>query len=1763
MKNPNNKIFGNVSESCRLRHLLFTFFAAIILPFGTVCKSYAQSVFSHYEGYAGLPLVNGMQQVHEYEYYYYVDAGNSVQLMLPFSGFSSTSTANRTDEPAGYVRWFDYTTDMASDYLQKTYSAGSLTAVNDASGKNRGLFFWQSPQSTTAVNLYSAGVTFNAPSTGWTGSTIACDVSKYTDFNARTSYSRIYFQREPTLQMRYIFHIKPRTYMADAIRRAAATDVSGVGRTFEDNKRIVFGAKDENATMAIRLNQNLDNDGMKYCFYPLNNYNSRSVYPVDDSKKIKLSDFGSTMYTANYVRWRVYNEARTKYCNLLTRSTSQFLDISIAGLKKATWYNVGSTTSATTPTDIGYGHVAYVVADANYYRNSGWGSSSADYYCPIANYEVMFQNTHPKSLSQILADGDHQRSVSYLQSHYGDPVVNISFDDTNADQTLDAPTRDNNASKLASRRDLRSYGYVYPDLIDQACPREWPLIHGEYGLYKSANVSGVSDNSLLTSGGYRMYSWNAPNSPQLYDRTHEINSNQYGYFLYVDASEESRQIAAANFEANLCSGSQLIFSAAATDFTSASATEQPQLLFRLYGIDRNNVTGNIKERRLIQSFSSGDFENNVTTRQYGIWHQIFGEMTLQRSDAADNYTEFQIVIDNMCKNTNGADYAVDDIRIYLNSSKVEVLQNKPICEDVKSGAQPSGDITLKLRSVYDNLSGNLNYNGSNVSESKVFFRFSDEENNPVSLDYDGDGNSEEYAVVEVPVEYSATDSRFETVNEKTYFVLANRHFDLPVGKKYYVSVAYPDEDGNPDMWATPQSVCSTYSPMFEIVKQNIIVNDANGNVVTTVRIKCDGSSTPNVDVSARLETVDKLNGGKITLGNVRFDWFFSEDNEANDFSSISGLQEALGHFRHVYPEATTVQRASGVFTSADRTLLLTYVNSGRLVLSASSTLSEFGLYGRFEVAAIPVASTVTVGEQNYDICPDPMMFNLRVLKDGPRLYMGFSDVTYPSDERTLRIGLPQIRAIIAKQGALQLPIMTMEDATRVMLENDAKVWIADSNDPLLQLASGKDQWVATLTSSVITSADKAIGLRFNDDAIDKLREGYWYELNFSFVNSLSSTTVTCPGDVFIKMCVVPEFATWNSSQITLNSSWNNDANWLRSTREEIYKNDYTVYGERDAAFMPMAFTKVTIVDQTGKIYPNLSEISYQINGIANRVGDVAYDMVVSWNSATADHSDSGNGDFSCQKWTGNCCDEIYFKDGAELLFSEYLAYNKAYVEKELMPNKWYILSSPISEVYAGDFYVPSANGRDEAEAFKPVTFDEERHSRSAYPIYQRDWDGDGMQTLDNLTGYKANDAGTVDITNDNQLEINEAYWTHVYNKVDTRYDLGRGFAVKAADKYTEGARSGNALIRLPKADTEYVYYDNDSRTDMKAQIIRSERQYRIISGTSILEQPIMGNEHDSNRFYLVGNPFTSTISAYRFLMANGCFDSKVWTLVGDVMESCSVDLTQTWDKKTDVLIAPMQAFFVKLKDGEQMPENVVFNSQMMVNRWITGGEKTIDVKPSLSLTALGGSLSSKATIAVCQDSHSELVDNDGVELLATAELSGMAQAYSAVDGKALAVNVADNIDWIPVGVVAQTGAEVDVEVEINRQLRRITTDVNEPLYLFDADNGHFTPLANGTIVRLLANDHGRYYITRHNSMTSMVLEPIVKCFSPNSGTIVVAALQGDIQSVKLWDVAGRIVLSQNSQNGKRCTLNNIKSGIYVVNAMTNNGDVATFKIAVR
>ena len=261
MKIRNN----NINRPAKSKRLLLQLFAMIALAAAPNCV-YAHILGFHYKGHSGMPLDSrGMQQTAEWHYNYYLPTSSStMELELPFVGWNSTTNDL---EPYGWIRWYDYTTDLKSDRLSVYSSRYSvLSSRKDyTSKKDIGLI----AGTLSASGRNYVGVNYNKPSgadaADWAGETIACDVSRYNDYSFKQVSSgpwynpTYYVEHEPTLSIRYIFHIKSAAYLAKQIKDALCDHSRAADLTLEDNKRIVFGAKNDAAKMTLRTN--LKNSG--------------------------------------------------------------------------------------------------------------------------------------------------------------------------------------------------------------------------------------------------------------------------------------------------------------------------------------------------------------------------------------------------------------------------------------------------------------------------------------------------------------------------------------------------------------------------------------------------------------------------------------------------------------------------------------------------------------------------------------------------------------------------------------------------------------------------------------------------------------------------------------------------------------------------------------------------------------------------------------------------------------------------------------------------------------------------------------------------------------------------------------------------------------------------------------------------------------------------------------------------------------------------------------------------------------------------------------------------------------------------------------------------------------------------------------------------------------------------------------------------------------------------------------------------------------
>ena len=1750
--------------------------------------------FRHYEGIANKPgewdEVNGnkMQLTHEWTYDKYVKPGETITLTLPMRFDKGPNTPATGDdwEPQGYFRWYNYQTDAASTNLFKKNYGKELVPMFDAeTDQDKGLFQWDiyhrlDQMRPTPKNV--AAIEYKAPASNWNGEAIACDVSRYIDGVDPSSRALLH---EPTLSIRYIYNVYPAQKIADDIKNAIINSPEAV---YETNG---YTSICTNATASESSNRISANIRLKlqevgdYYFYPYKKCNENNVKPSE-------ADFetSSGPVQAQKVVWRVFSSLGTQYKDLTTEGGKMY-SLSLQGINNnGTWYDAGGGRSTNQPRPFVPGDMVYVIA----YLSDGNGNM-----CPVARFNCRFYaNTRPLPYTEDESASSlpEHRKLSYLRQNYNEVAV-LNFDNDSPESTLAAPTNAlDNMTEHPSQWSRRFYGFVYKGLYNQNDNDFLGLSpkHGDYGLYKSMNVPGVSDDHEGDDGYWHEWYYTSP----FYDRTYEMtHGSQSGYFLYVDASEEARQIAAINFDGELCAGSTVVISAAVADLTDAAT--KPQLLFKLYGITEN-ASGEITDRKLIHSFATGNFSDFGV--ESGKWYQVYVKSTLQYGTGVESFHKFLVVVDNYCDNTDGADYAIDDIRIYTRNSSVEVAQTSIPCEELGGEESHIPTAEYKVKILHETLIAWLDAEKNWICHGKsptdpfykyFYYRLCKADGTPaegityrvankIGEDYT---TSQEWGRCRVfrsftnkPEGIDNAVYEYDEINNLYYIIEDDLTIPVPAdGEKYYVSLCWPQLgngmgteqeleaqlNGPGGKWGTPIDICSAYSSLFEAIAQQPSITDGEGNVVGSLTIPCNENPQP-MELRVQLIVPDPVNGGTYTLtgDEVKYDWFVVKD----------GRQEKLWE---------------NVFT-----------------YSYTYNAEDISADGKLHLRLVPVTPQVIINGEELELCANPMDLALDVRTSGPQLELGFKEVTYQENTtRTVRVGLRQLDSMRNERKKLVLPVHSYENMEEsegfhlAVKEENNSVTVVSTNDPTWtdvtnrEIGKVKD---LTANNAIITIDIPEGGGAFH--------EGYAYDLSFQFYDEeqLATGQETCYGDAFFTLKIVPEYVTWTgAANEMMSTNWNNDQNWARSLQEEIYKNDYTDYGQgdyaelsRQQAYVPMKFTKVTLPANMQS--PRLAELGYSGEGIINKgllnefsydaTEDIEYDLMVRIDKdLDTDYDGDGEKDYDCEKFYGNTCQEIYFKPQAELRHQEELVYERAWVEYEFLANKWQLLTSPLKNVYSGDMYVPKGNGRQETEAFKDIKFDGGAsgiYSRVGYPIYQRSWDKTGsMVVVSNEDDYP-NDY-PADIVygswgaNESDVVLNQ--WSHSYNDATVAYAPGdgdNGFSLRAHKR----DQKEKALIRLPKADISYTYYNiedgvEDEKSGGHDAVVKEDGNKHNLLADAQTEgdyAPVtmtLDNNSEGNDIYLVSNPYMASLDMNLFFEANADVignSRKLWTIVdGEV----KVSPTESGVLAT---IAPGQAFFIKVPGGKG--KEVKFTTNMVTNQKVdfngnlqaamakfTEAERRKRAQQALVMTARSDGKKSTAIVRLNTEADEDFQDREDVETLYDSNLTDVPTLYTIAGDQAVSVNSLPAIGAVPLGIVCATDTQAEVTFSG-------VSAIPGELYLYDRETGSSTLLSDSVKLHLQANAHGRYFLTGQRVTSGITNHEVkgIRCYSPAPGQLTIACLDAgnQLERVDIYTIDGKKEYSNNDINAPALTIRTHRGVKVVVIKHTGNNYAETAKVAV-
>lgn len=920
-------------------------------------------------------------------------------------------------------------------------------------------------------------------------------------------------------------------------------------------------------------------------------------------------------------------------------------------------------------------------------------------------------------------------------------------------------------------------------------------------------------------------------------------------------------------------------------------------------------------------------------------------------------------------------------------------------------------------------------------------------------------------------------------------------------------------------------------------------------------------SFSSVDLSAKLKFNYQGKEDSLTGKDVPIDWYVGTMKDKT-YTNLTGtsvsLEEALDAFHEQCGESKdfrgTVDDLKDMTDFEYRNYLLNLCNDSLLYLDKNNFYFSV-TDTRRDIVAIPNRRAIEYGSTySYVICTEPKAFTIKVNENVPEAWLGLDEIDYEEGfQPAIRLGLKDIEN--SREEELTIPIRKVvfspeDEGTTKKVDHLGFAREVDKNfcDIIFTGESTDPDWknagqVAVL-ESIVAYKDEQKGelltLRFIDFTNDEnsplsgltFREGFEYELQVRFHEYDADGNYLnefCDGFINFDIKVVPEYVTWKGSSDSRN--WNNDDNWTRSSELDIYKgnksedNDASdpIRTDLENSFAPMKFTKVTIPGEGAN--PILLDCKWDdrvISGLEDDLNpatdDIEFDLMVDRESRIAD------------RFYANTCDEIYFKPNATLMSQQYLTYDTARVEFEMKEDQWYLLSSPLKGVVAGDMYSPKTDGgRQKTDAFAPIVFDyeNEKNDRFEPAYYQRKWDNTAVL-------YFRNPDNTPDPDyHDSYLE---AEWSTEYNDARVKYSTGTGFSV-----HVENLPGGNgtSLVRLPKADQEYSYYSNPQKGDVvnpdgaPQKIDREGNNGRL---NPVDTAVVIGNRKKGSTLFLAGNPFMTYLDMSEFFKKNTHLES-VYRVRDEKDQEVVVLVQETGTVTTNSpdghsgIIAPLEGFFVEVKStasstkagtsAEEQNEQVeiTFGSDMQRPDKESENLRTRSAalcdEPTLFIIAHQNGKQSSVALVKRQQASVGFVDNEDAVALLNVSDPKTPSLYSIAGTQATCINVTPEMANIPLGVYSEDESDVTLRFAGLEHF-------GDSLYLYDAlKNEEILVDSRNAEVTVPGATHGRYFL---NVSRSIQVESQIRVYTPMPGRVVVASTAGDLlKSVRVYDLSGKVV----------------------------------------
>lgn len=880
-----------------------------------------------------------IQATHTYIDTIYMHKGEKITLALPTkssAGYASSSSAQT------YQRWYSYRTGGTFETNHKTSTSGKT--VYDLLTPNTGnpsggvpAYRFENGYVGRPMGAILQAMDFYYPTDkefdDWFPNTnvdnnwfvVACDVSGYTDFSEHftskesagqslTSLTEEFKDNnwyEPTLSVRVIFYI---VGVDERPENDSESWKNGHGRL----EQTEFQASGDNAKYLEEYDITFPNKH-------LSNHTNELVAISKDARSYAIPDANNDTNTLDLTIESKDPDGNTGLLSLskdTLTGTDRVIQFFRTGKSGQPW-EVPDGTTATITVRKTVGRTTYNIARFNL----TFSAASV----PLTQVEV----------ANIKDGSDFEfRSPTWMDNNL-QKLTELTFDYP-AGVTWEYGQKEYFTFPLAW--DYSSYAFFdgspWGDFIGSAS-YSGPRRYAEFDYYSLvSDYMGYADQKTVTA------------RPQPGVGKVDGTGN---HFLYVDASDRPGILARLPFKEKLCTGSEL-FVTAWMKSSGQSGSDDAAVLFTIMGVD-SLENGTVTYTPLYRHSSSqirttcwlsGDTPGTgVGTNN---WNQIYFSF-LNDSENAQNFDSYILQVENNCASTEGGDYYIDDIKVYLAQPNATITQKEYTCTDTRT--------RMNMEIDWERLKARLG--NAETGEDGISFCFMDETkyNNYLKAHPDatkaaalkesiveiGDGKVIDTKVMTMKFfndfgtndEFGTSTFNKDGSVEDGNFFFAYQH--MKDGKPYFYRVGSETDAAGRRLTVDFYSVLSPNRPYIMLIMpdnpnsaedEDALISDLADQigdpcsiytrfyVTSETQIKVNGEVVdPSVDfcagqvfnftVQVRVPKADGENEDYTVLDNgVYFDWFFGTEEEfrTDDPDLKTNLYVALINFRAAYPNAT-------------------------------------------------------------------------------------------------------------------------------------------------------------------------------------------------------------------------------------------------------------------------------------------------------------------------------------------------------------------------------------------------------------------------------------------------------------------------------------------------------------------------------------------------------------------------------------------------------------------------------------------------------------------------------------------------------------------------------------------------------------------------------------------------------------------------------------------------------------------------------------------